>query len=83
MITNSFSQALEGTTKRLVLWFKLGKKATDVREEAAIQQAAANQNDVNINVEVDGGQHQQNYQNNSQNQYANNNNIKVQEENLD
>lgn len=83
MITHSFSQALEGTTKRLAIWFKLGKKATDVREEAAIQNAAENnQNNVNINADIEGGQ--QNYPYSAQNPYTSNvDNVKANEENLD
>lgn len=57
-MTNSFAGALEGTTKKLAWWFKLGKKHTDIVKEAEIQANAnveANVNgNANVNLNVDG-----------------------------
>lgn len=94
-LTDPIYEAFTGVVTRLAVRFKLYKKPTDVREEAAIQNQVNNDNpgngtvDVNhINVDIENNPHvykntQQDMKNKVESNYKFHHNVEHHEENLD
>lgn len=51
-VTDSFAEAVQGSTSKMLFWFKLNKKQTDVMQEAVVQNAPNNNPAIDINNDI-------------------------------